>query len=205
MKIILLLLFLFQALLARENPFEPILSAPKVTEDIIPLLHITSKKTLTPPARQTAPKKLTTPAPIETHATCTIQSEPVQTIPIAPTIMIEKKPISVKRKKHTTKKRRYKTIYQNYFLKVQTNYKNFKIFTKDRLVKKVRYINPARMTFDFDRLQYFHTKNITFNKAFAKKIKFGSHHNFYRITVHLARYKQYKLTKKPYGYLLSFY
>ncbi len=197
MKILLLSIFLLNTLFARENPFEPLFDTPKTTQDIIPLLHITTNKAFAPnieitPAKQAIIEEV--PKPVV-----------VTTTPTPSSIMIEEKPIHIKKKKPVVKKRKYRTIYQNYFLKVQTNYKNFKIFTKDKLLKKVRYTNPSRMTFDFERLQYFHTKNITLNKPFSKKIKLGSHHSFYRITIELNRYKHYKLIKKPYGYLLTFY
>ena len=204
MKIVLLLIFLLHTLLARENPFEPIFCAPTVKDDIIPLLHITTNKVFAPPTQMPAPTKHIVTRQIELNVTQITKTKPA-TLALAPTIKTKQKTVKTKAKKPSIKKRKYKTIYQNYFLKVQTNYKNFKIFTKDRLLKKVRYTHPERMTFDFDRLQYFHTKNITFNKAFATKIKFGSHHDFYRITLQLGKYKQYKLTKKPYGYLLTFH
>ncbi len=197
MKILFLLIFLLHPLSARDNPFEPLFSTPKITHDIIPLLHISTNKVF-----DTATKP-----PISK------QSIPIEIKPLAltktpepsPSIRIEEKSERKQKKKVAIRKRKYKTIYQNYFLKVQTNYKNFKIFTNDKLLKKVRYTNPTRITFDFDRLQYFHTKNITLNRPFSKKIKLGSHHNFYRVTVELNRYKHYNLIKKTYGYLLSFY
>ncbi len=209
MKVIILLLLLLHTLIARENPFEPVYHGPKIKDDIIPLLHITSSQTSTSPSKSLIKPSIIKPINKAVEKCKTIQvtkSIPQETVPISPTIMIAKKIDTIS--KPTMKKKRkigYKTIYQNYFLKVQTNYKNFKIITEDSLRKKVRYTHPARIAFDFDRLQYFHTKNITFNSAFAKKIKFGSHHDFYRITVQLNRYKHYKLTKRPYGYLLSFY
>ncbi len=203
MKILFLLIFLLEVLIARENPFEPLFSTPKANLDIIPLLHITTNEAATPTQKILAKKQpVLKPVIIKTP---TIDKPSIETQTITPSIMIVKKPAMIKKKKTKVIKRKYKTIYQNYFLKVQTNYKNFKIFTSDKLLKKVRYTNPSRMTFDFERLQYFHTKNITFNKPFAKKIKLGSHHDFYRITIELNRYKHYKLIKKSYGYLLTFH
>lgn len=205
MKILLFLIFLLTSIIARENPFEALFDTPKSAQDIIPLLHITTNKTFATQKEILPPKPTVIVTPKEVSITPTVPI--VQPIPQgqASALMIEEKSIKIKKKNPTQKKRKYKTIYQNYFLKIQTNYKDFKIFTKDKLLKKVRYLRPSRMTYDFDRLQYFHTKNITFNKPFAKKIKLGSHHDFYRITVELNRYKRYKLIKKPYGYLLTFY
>lgn len=205
MKILLFLILLFTSIFARENPFKPLFNTPTTKQEIIPLLHITTNYAFVTQKEILPQKPTVVVTPKEVPITPTVPV--VVSIPQgqANAFMIEKKPIKIKKKKPIKKKIKYKTIYQNYFLKIQTNYKSFKIFTKDTLLKKVRYTNPARMTFDFDRLQYFHTKNITFDKAFAQKIKLGSHHDFYRITVELNRYKRYKLIKKAYGYLLTFY
>ena len=219
MKILLFIILILTSIFARENPFEPLFDTRVTKQKIIPLLHITTNDTFAT-QKEILPQKPTvivTPdeslitsiipvvasIPKEQKVAVIIEEEPVKII--TKTNKKKKTKKKTKKKKPVQKKITYKTIYQNYFLKIQTNYKSFKIFTKDKLLKKVRYTNPQRVTFDFDRLQYFHTKNITFNKAFVQKIKLGSHHHFYRITVELKKYKRYKLIKKPYGYLLTFY
>lgn len=206
MKILFLIILLLTSITARENPFEPLFDTPKSAQEIIPLLHITTNKTFATQKEETNSTVISNElnTSIVTSSEKNVTIKPKDTNTTIATVK-KKKPINSKKKKSKAKKRKYTTIYQNYFLKVQTNNKNFKIYTQDKLLKKIRYTNPSRITFDFDRLQYFHTKNITFNKAFAQKIKLGSHHDFYRITVELNRYKRYKLIKKPYGYLLTFY
>ena len=210
MKVLLLLIFLFHALHARENPFEPLFTKPKAPQSPIPLLHISTAEPKIPQIKTISKPILQNPLTIKKTMLPLATTIPVvkiiQTPAVAP-IMIEEeiKPIKRKRTPAAKKKQGYKTLYQNYFLKVQSNYKNFKIITKDKICKKTKFSTPNRLALDFDRLQYFQTKNITLNRAFAKKIKLGSHHDFYRMTVELNKYKRYKITPKPYGYLLSFY
>ncbi len=204
MKVLPLLFFLFLTLQARENPFKPLFTKPKAPKTPIPLLHISSTKPIKIPKAPMISKPLYKSMPIIKKTLPPIAT----TIPLAPTIdhsaiMIVQKPKPIKR---AVKKRQgYKTLYKNYFLKIQTNYKSFKIITKDKTCKVKRFTNPNRIALDFDKLQYFHTKNITLNRAFAKKIKLGTHHDFYRITVELNKYKHYKLAPKPYGYLFTLY
>ena len=237
MKIVLIIIAILLSSYARENPFEPLFETPQTTEEVIPLLHITSNQVFSSQKLELNNTILThdtnTTIPSDLNSTITKSSEnnsTTKSIDLNSTITttIKKKPhkktekkikkklnkkikkklnkkIKKKRQKPKHLKRKYSTIYQNYFLKIESNHKNFKIYTQDMLLKKIRYTNPTRIALDFDRLQYFHTKHITFNRAFARKIKIGSHHHFYRITVELNKYKRYKLLKKSYGYLLTLY
>jgi len=205
MKLLLLLIFLLSALTARENPFEALYDVPKVEEDIIPLLNIKTNQAFKVEQNITLinDNNLT----IKSDANLSDQNKSMKVTENNTTIIKTTTPvIKTKKKVHKKKKiAKYKTIYQNYFLKVQHRYKSFKILTHDRLLKQTKFSHPKRVAFDFKRLQYFHTKNVILKSASAKKVKFGTHHNFYRITVELNKYSRYKITKKSYGYLLSFY
>ncbi len=210
MKIILFTFLCLTSLIARENPFEPVFDSPTTTQNAIPLLNIKTSK---------AYLRDNNISSVENNqTTVVVQEKNISVLPVKKPIMIAtketqpkkvtKKPIKVKKKKKKKLKKKkihFKTIYANYFLKVKSDGKHLKIYSHDRLFRKTRFKHPARISFDFERLQYFHTKNITLHKAFAKEIKFGSHHHFYRITIVLNRYKHYKIRKKSYGYLFSFY
>ena len=49
--------------------------------------------------------------------------------------------------------------------------------------------------YDFKRLQYFNTKNIKIKSDKFNMIKFGSHHNFYTITINLNHKSNIKYQK----------
>ncbi len=104
------------------------------------------------------------------------------------------------KKRHKIKKRRspkYTTIYQNYFVTIKRYGDRYQIITKDRLMEKKYLKSPMRVALDFKRVQYFKTKQIKSKKS---RIKIGSHHCFWRVTV--TSKHRYKIIKKPYGYLL---
>lgn len=215
MKILLLSLFLFVSLIARDNPFIALFDNPSQAQNDISILNITTNPTFTNTQKIKLVKKTTLPTikiieKVPTPHAPTIK--PIQTLPpttIATPIMIPvQKVLPPKQKKYKKKRKKgklsYTTIYQNYFLKIMTNGKNIKIFTKDNLTEKRVYTSPSRVSLDFDKLQYFHTKSIPLYNAFARKLKVGSHHNFYRITLLLKKKKSLKVHKKSYGYLLVF-
>ncbi len=205
---LLFLLGLFLSLHARENPFEPVYNTPQNTNERIPLLEIHTNAVFKEEPTHLDIIKNTF------HQSHQVKINLEQNDTIKPkTVSISTKvatPIMIKKNKIATRKiikssTYYKTIYQNYFLKLQANNKNIKIITKDCLLSQKKFYHPSRLAFDFTRLQYFHTKTLNLNKPYAKRIKLGSHHEFYRITVELNRYRHYKIHKKPYGYLLTFY
>jgi hypothetical protein len=216
-KFLSLLLLLATLLLARENPFEPVYNLPKVQEDNIPLLNIKTSQAFQSPTKLIQVQHTTRTLPIiSTNIEPQTTKREVVTEKIACQESIPKKctlttpkPQEKKRAKKYAKKRKsyqkYRTIFNNYFLKVETNGKHFKIFSKDRVLQKQNFSHPKRVALDFERLQYFHTKSIPLHSNFVKKVRFGSHHEFYRITLELKHRTKTKLTKKPYGYLLTLY
>ncbi len=108
-----------------------------------------------------------------------------------------KKVIHKRKKKRVKIKPKYKTIYKNYFVTIKIYGNRYKIYTKDNLIKKHSLKSPERVAFDFKRLQYFETKEI---KSKNSTIKIGSHHCFWRITLHSKH--NFKILKRPYGYLI---
>ena len=206
MKVLLVVILFVGSLLARENPFEATFKTPPISKKSIPLLHITTNKVFQtehkPIIRKSIPLAVQ-PAPI-IHKPIQHLVPPIMIVD-EPNTVIQHKPIIVKAKKRVYKKQNYKTIYQNYFLKIQTNNRHFKIITTDKLLKKTKFSNPSRMAFDFKRLQYFHTKSIQLKNPYARKLTLGTHHDFYRLTLELKSHKRSKITPKPYGYLLTLY
>lgn len=214
MKVLLVSLFFFLTLEARDNPFTPLFDTPTQIQNNIPILNITTnptfisgekielvKKPIPPKVKiidkprivAITPIKKTVLVPVETCITEPIMIEVAE-------VKSPKKPTH--KKKSIKKKPAYHDIYQNYFLKITTNDKNIKIITEDKLIQKTLFKSPTRLSLDFKRLQYFHTKSTILQNPFAKKLKVGSHHDFYRITLLLKAHKHLKVRKKPYGYLL---
>ena len=202
MKIWILCISLLSLLYARENPFKGMFgeSNSTVSTPIPFLVHKPYPKELEIIPFKEPKHKVVTVKKVVKAPTPTVKKEPVKAISAPAKI----KKIAKVQKKSKPKKAAYRTIYKNYFLKVQSNTKGFKIFTKDRLLRQSTYTSPIRVALDFEKLQYFHTKTIRLNKSIIKKLTLGSHHDFYRLTITLNKHKKYRLKKKPYGYLLTF-
>ncbi len=214
MKVLLVSLFFFLVLEARDNPFTPLFDTPAQIQNNIPILNITTnptfisgekielvKKPIPPKVKVIDKPRIVTITPIK--ETAPVPVETCVTEPIMIEIAEVKPPIKpIRKKKSIKKKPAYHDIYQNYFLKITTNDKNIKIITEDTLIQKTLFNSPRRLALDFKRLQYFHTKSVLLKNPFAKKLKVGSHHDFYRITLLLKAYRHFKVHKKSYGYLL---
>ncbi len=229
MKTFIFLILLSSLLFSRENPFDSNAFSAGNEMDEIPILTITTnpvyaskpKKKKSPPIAKKQEhilNPIVEKQPIMIHASkpevkviektiiTPIAQPTIKTISVPPIIEIQPAKVAPKKvvhKKKLIKSHSYKTLYRNYFLKVQTNQKAFKLFTKDRLLQKKFYTSPNRVALDFKRLQYFHSKSLTLKQAKIKKLRIGSHHTFYRITFEMNRKHKIKLIKKPYGYLVT--
>ncbi len=230
MKTFIFLILLSSILFSRENPFDSNAFSAGGEMDDIPILTITTNPVYTskpakkksPPSKKQQPiltpiidkqpimisASKPEPKVVEKTILKPIAPPTIKTISVPPIIEIQPAKVAPKKvvhKKKLIKSHSYKTLYRNYFLKVQTNQKAFKLFTKDRLLQKKFYTSPNRVALDFKRLQYFHSKSLTLKQAKIKKLRIGSHHTFYRITFEMNRKHKIKLIKKPYGYLVTFH
>jgi hypothetical protein len=214
-KILLFSVLFFVSLVARDNPFSPLYDTPSQIEDNIPILNITTNPIFTNTQKVKLVKKVPLPTVQiveQTPAPHTSTIEPTQILvqtTMSEPIMMQIDEVTPhkytkpkKKRERKKKKRSYNTIYQNYFLKIMTNGKNIKIITQDTLIEKRNYKSPLKVSFDFDRLQYFRTKSIALHNPYAKRLKIGSHHDFYRITLMLKNKKTFKIQQTAYGYLL---
>ena len=203
-----LFLLLLTTLEARENPFEPVYNVPQVKEGFIPLLDIATHQAYKSPKEVNHPKKISTT--LQTVIPIPAKVRPiVQTTAIVESTPCEIKPKKITKKvtKRVTKKRlkqHKKILFRNYFLKLLRDGQSLKIFTDDRLLRRKEFTDPKRVALDFQRLQYFRTKTVHLQHTAVEKIKFGSHHKFYRITLKLKYKKHLKITPTSYGYLLTF-
>ena len=201
MKVISFFLLLTVLLHARENPFIGVSDTSAKTSASIPDIESVVPKRSIPFAE---PKIQEVPKPAKKTIVRHIKKEKA---PLPTKIKVVKKPQKKIQKTKLVKKHHkrkgYHTLYKNYFLRIQSDDKHLKILTQDCFCKKITLSNPDRVAIDFVKLQYFKTKSkVLAQHPFVKKIKVGSHHDFYRIT--LSSKAHTSITKKPYGYLLSF-
>ncbi len=192
-KIVFLLLIFIFSLSARENPFSP-------------------QKTVEEP-KLTLPK-LIIQKPVKVEVTKKVE---VKKLPMKiPEIKIEKTtPIMVKKpiikpKKEKKKKVRKsvsksKLIYNGKFIKIKLYKNSIKIMTKDEKLKDLKLTDPNRLVLDFERFDVVRPFSKKVYSAYIKNLKVGHHDYFYRTTFKLGKNYRYKITKKPYGYLIKLY
>jgi hypothetical protein len=212
MKSLLLLSILSAFLFARENPFDSPSIRIKTKTDYIPLVTIKKAKkeiVKAKPIVKTIKKEEAKPDPI------IIKEEPKKFL-LPPIIIDEipevveccikkekvKKPKVKKIKRKKKKVQKQKTIYKNYFLKITTDKKSIKIYTKDCLLKKSVFKNPKRVVLDFKRVQHFKTKTVKIYNSHIKAVKVGSHNCTYRITIKEDKKTNLRVKKTSYGYLI---
>jgi hypothetical protein len=211
MKTLLLLSLLSTFLLARDNPFDSPFKRLETKTDYIPLITIKKVKKPTVIKKEIVKVKpivKVVPTPI------IIKQEPkkfllppiiIDEIPVVKCCIKKekiKKPKVKKVKRYKRKVQKQKTIYKNYFLKITTDKKSIKIYTKDCLLKKSVFKNPKRVVLDFKRLQHFKTKSTKIYNSHIKAIKVGSHNCTYRVTIDEDRKTNLRVKKTNYGYLI---
>ncbi len=177
-KTVFISLILVVSLFGRENPFVPIIKEPQ-------------------------PVQIQTPAPIIEKKIEVVKE--VVVIKPSPKI-VKPKPVK-KPRKHKKPKRvsKPKFIYSGEFIKIKLFKNSIKIITKDQILKDFTLIRPNRLVIDFERFDIVgpFSKNIYSKRV--KYLKIGHHGYFYRTSFKLSHNYRYKITKKPYGYLIRLY
>lgn len=86
-----------------------------------------------------------------------------------------------------------------------TRYKNkIKISTSDLLFSDFSMGNPSVIVLDFkSNIVAYPTKNIRLRNSVFRRIDFGSHKDYYRLSIYLDGKYNYKIQKDSNGYLLS--
>lgn len=86
-----------------------------------------------------------------------------------------------------------------------TRYKNkIKISTADLLFSDFSIGDPSVIVLDFkSNMIAYPTKNIRLHNSVFRRIDFGSHKGYYRLTIYLDGKYNYKIQKDSNGYLLS--
>lgn len=181
-KIVFLSAMLSLVLYARENPFTP--------QDIAKA-----------PVAESMPPKIQIQKPVHIQKEVKLK-EPQKMIPI-PTPVVTKK--VVKKRKIYKKVSKPTLIYNGTFAKIKHHKNSIKIITKDTKLQQIKLTQPNRLAVDFERFDLISPFSKKIKSRYIRGLKVGHHDYFYRITLNLAKNYRYKITKKPYGYLVKFY
>lgn len=189
-KLLLLLLFCFEILTARENPFTPLDQKP----DFAPALDIQKRLDVFKEVKIPEPVKV---VPITKKE---IKAKPIVKKKI--TKVIKKKSLKTKVSK---KRKTSKLLYHGNFSKIKYTYNQIKIYTKDAMLQNFKLNNPYRLVFDFERFDVLKPYTKKINSKKLKSLKVGHHDYFYRTVFTLRKSTRYRVKKTSYGYLITLF
>lgn len=81
--------------------------------------------------------------------------------------------------------------------------REIKIITKTKLLRNFMLPKPHRVVLDFEKSSHFLSKFFKNQKPPFKEVRFGNHKKYYRIAIELDGQYQYKIKKTPYGHLIT--
>ena len=218
MRTLWILLMLAAILEARENPFAPAVTVgseplitpvptPDLDKELIPVIkaaQCVAAPEAPAPKKQQASKKVWKNFPPKKEARET-KAEKAQ----KPVIKHKKKRLHKVKHLKQRKKRyisRFHRIYRNDNLSIYLKPRQIKIVTSDCLQKHFKLKKPHRLVLDFgDDFVIYESVDKPLRHSLVKKLKIGTHACFYRVTFVTGRSFRYKLTQKPYGYLITFF
>lgn len=112
----------------------------------------------------------------------------------------EKNVKSSKVKKKNTDK--YEELFNLGFTTFYKKGKEFRIVTKDFIVRDFLLTKPHRIVLDFQKDLNIKSKFKNLNTRYFKKISFGVHKNYYRVVLELDGHYRYNKEKRKKGYSL---
>ena len=186
-----LLVFFPLMLLARINPFEPVIN-PQNTIIVKPEYFKNAK--VYPPKNARILKKIV-------FVYQTISGDEInQTIKIDKNVDFHA-PITIYHKavNFSLKELDFPTF------KMFIKNKKFLIQTKDKLLRVFFLAKPFRLVMDFKRNTDFLTITKMLSNSFIKKVVVGSHNGFYRVVVYFDAKYMYKVKKQEEGILVELY
>jgi len=110
--------------------------------------------------------------------------------------------IQTKKSPNTKANQKYKKIYSLGFITFYKKAKEFKIVTKDFMVRDFLLTHPHRIVMDFSKDVNVNSKVKNLDGRYYKKISFGSHKDYYRVVLELDGYYKYEKKSLKKGYSL---
>jgi len=207
-RVLLITLFLFISIDARENPFFPSEGEKDIPytsnkNQEIPKLK---RATISLPPQARVIKKVTIEyenldASLETK-TIELENSVDWHLPVfisqSYAQQIESKQV-VKEKKAPVYKKVAEIKYAKFFI----SDKSLKIVTKDKQLRNFLLVQPHRIVIDFARDSSMKSYLKSIENSIYTKIRIGNHAGYYRVVIELDGYYRYKLKKQSDGCLIT--
>lgn len=190
-NIILIVLFFPFVLLARINPFEPVIN-PQNTIVVKP--EYFTKTSIYPPKNARILKKIVFIYQAlngdDINQTLVINKN----IDFHSPIIVSHRPVEFPLKE---------IDFPNFKMYIKN--KKFLIQTKDKLLRAFFLAKPFRLVFDFKKNTDFLTIKKILKNSYIKKVVVGSHTGFYRVVVYFDAKYSYKIRKTAEGIMVELY
>ncbi len=203
-KLIVLIVISISVLLARDNPFEPVVSsknigkATNIKTDIKPLKIQKFKL----PSAVRVIKKVKFEVLNVDGSIKELSYNVNKKVDWHNDIILSNSKIQIEL---NPKKPEPKLIKIFKFLSILTNEKKLLIKTKDTMIRELFFAKPYKIAIDFERNVAFYTKIIKLKNLPFKSIIVGNHGSFYRIVLELDGEYRYKIKKNSNGYLVELF
>lgn len=81
--------------------------------------------------------------------------------------------------------------------------KKLMVMTQDSMLREFDLAEPTKIVMDFKRNTTFYTKTLKTNKMYFEEIALGNHKGYYRVAIKLDGKYRYQVNKSENGYLLE--
>ncbi len=203
-KIIVAFIFLGLVLLARDNPFKPVVSshnfgkATNILKEYKPLK--VEKFKLPSPSRVL--KKVKFEILNVDGSMSEVSFDVDKKVDWHQDIILSNTPIKFEKKPKKVEPMLLKPFK---FLTILIDKNRLLIKTKDSLIRELFFSKPYKIALDLKRDVLFYTKTIKLSKAPFAKITIGNHGKFYRVVLALDGKYHYRLKKNSNGYLIELF
>ncbi len=203
-KIVLLLILSISFLIARDNPFEPVVSSKNIgmATNLTSTLKSLKIQKIKLPSSVRVLKKVTFKVLNVDGSVSDLSYKVNKKVDWHRDIILSNSNIKIEK---ISKKISPKNIKVFKFLSFLVNGNTIFIKSKDKMIREMFFAKPYKIAIDFKRDVSFYTKIIRLKKSPFVSIVVGNHGDFYRIVLNLDGEYRYKITKNMQGYFVKLF
>ena len=203
-KVIVILVFLGLSLLARDNPFKPVVSSKSLGKatNISKAYQPLKVEKFKLPSSSRVLKKVKFEMLNVDGSMSEVSFDVNKQVDWHREIILSNMPLKFENK---PKKIEPKLLKPFKFLTILIDKNKLLLKTKDLLIRQLFFSKPYKIAIDLKRDVSFYTKIIKLSKLPFTKIVIGNHGKFYRVVLALDGKYRYKIKKNSNGYLVELF
>ncbi len=203
-KIIVVFIFLGLVLLARDNPFKPVVSSKSLGKatNIVSTYKSLKVAKFKLPSSSRVLKKIKFEILNVDGSMSEVSFDVNKKVDWHKEIILSNIPIKFNTK---PKKIEPKLLKPFKFLTILIDKNKLLLKTKDSIIRELFFSKPYKIAIDLKRDVSFYTKIIKLSKLPFAKIIIGNHGKFYRVVLALDGKYRYKIKKNSNGYLIELF